>query len=201
MAVSEEEIIRQRLLFDGEGTGEDRRIQTLLKTIVKWCNTDANRDECNLTYQRIIALLNQCEYAMIKNHLVYEMNMKERKNYEALFKEIEQGIMQAKEDIAQCKVELQQAKKIRKNRQEYDALAKVIELHPDRKQSQAETDALKEDLTRLEQTKNEILKKLDVRGKQLHALVHCIHVLQQTLDADSSSASSNKPDEVSMDVS
>ena len=82
MAVSEEEIIRCRLLFDGEGTGDDRRIQTLLKTIVKWCHTDTNYDESNLTYQKIIALLNQCEYSMVKNHLVYEMNNVERKNYE-----------------------------------------------------------------------------------------------------------------------
>ena len=82
MAVSEEEIIRCRLLFDGEGTGDDRRIQTLLKTIVKWCHSDCSREESNLTYQKIIALLNQCEYSMVKNHLVYEMNTIERKNYE-----------------------------------------------------------------------------------------------------------------------
>ena len=84
MAVVEEEIIRHRLLFDGEGTGDDRRIQTLLKTIVKWCHSDTDQDECNLSYQRIIALLNQCEYAIVKNHLVYEMNIKERKNYEVI---------------------------------------------------------------------------------------------------------------------
>lgn len=85
MATSEEEIIRHRLLFDGEGTGDDRRIQTLLKTIVKWCHTDATQEESNLSYQRIIALLNQCEYAMVKNHIVYEMNNKERKNYEVRY--------------------------------------------------------------------------------------------------------------------
>ena len=85
MAASEEEIIRHRLLFDGEGTGDDRRIQTLLKTIVKWCHTDATQEESNLSYQRIIALLNQCEYAMVKNHIVYEMNNKERKNYEVRY--------------------------------------------------------------------------------------------------------------------
>lgn len=82
MAVSEEEIIRNRLLFDGEGTGDDRRIQTLLKTIVKWCHADSSREESKLTYQKIIALLNQCEYAMVKNHLVYEMNNIEKRNYE-----------------------------------------------------------------------------------------------------------------------
>lgn len=82
MAVSEEEVIRNRLLFDGEGTGDDRRIQTLMKTIVKWCHSDASQEESSLTYQKIVALLSQCEYSMVKNHLVYEMNIIERKNYE-----------------------------------------------------------------------------------------------------------------------
>ena len=82
--MSEEEIIRSRLLFDGEGTGDDRRIQTLLKTIVKWCHSDSTREESNLTYQKIIALLNQCEYSIVKNHLVYEMNNIERRNYEVI---------------------------------------------------------------------------------------------------------------------
>jgi len=187
MAVSEEEIIRCRLLFDGEGTGDDRRIQTLLKTIVKWCHSDCSREESNLTYQKIIALLNQCEYSMVKNHLVYEMNTIERKNYEKLLQDIEKEITEAREEIAACKVELQNAKRVRKNRQEYDALARVIETHPDRKQLQAETDQLKEELSVQEQTKTKLTRKLDVRAKQLHALVHSLHVLQQILDEDDDS--------------
>jgi THO complex subunit 7 len=44
----------------------------------------------------------------------------------------EQSIKDAFDKIAECKTELQQAKRIRKNRQEYDALAKMIQQHPDR---------------------------------------------------------------------
>ena len=116
-----------------------------------------------------------------------------------LFEEIEKDIAQAREDIMQCKLELQQAKKIRKNKQEYDALAKIIEGHPDRKQSQAETDRLQEELESLEHTKNQLAKKLDVRGKQLHALIHTIHILQQILDEDA--PPSQKSDEIAMEMS
>ena len=113
--------------------------------------------------------------------------------------EIEKSISEAKEDISHCKLELQKAKKIRKNKQEYDSLAKVITVQPDREQSQAETEKLKEELSKLEQTKNELAKKLDMRGKQLHTLIHSIHVLQQILDDDEGLPFSHK--QSSMDIS
>lgn len=104
-----------------------------------------------------------------------------------LLTEIEKEIAEAQEEIAACKIELQQAKQIRKNRQEYDALARVIETHPDRKKSQAETDELKKQIADLEETKNKLSRKLDMRAKQLHALIHSVHVLQQILEEDEES--------------
>lgn len=34
-----EDVIRRRLLIDGDGTGDDRRLNVLLKSFIKWCNT------------------------------------------------------------------------------------------------------------------------------------------------------------------
>ena len=39
MFLNLDEIIRKRLLIDGEGAGDDRRITALLKTFLKWCNS------------------------------------------------------------------------------------------------------------------------------------------------------------------
>ena len=39
-----EEIIRRRLLFDGEGTGDERRLNVLLKTFLSWCNSNDTPD-------------------------------------------------------------------------------------------------------------------------------------------------------------
>ena len=33
-----EDVIRRRLLIDGDGTGDDRRLNVLLKSFIKWCN-------------------------------------------------------------------------------------------------------------------------------------------------------------------
>ena len=45
---------------------------------------------------------------------------------------IDEDLKNAVVKIEDCKKELEKAKVIRKNRQEYDALAKIINEHPDR---------------------------------------------------------------------
>lgn len=43
--MSEEEVIRRRLLLDGDGTGDDRRLNILFKTMLKWCNGTEDSEE------------------------------------------------------------------------------------------------------------------------------------------------------------
>lgn len=43
--MSDEEVIRRRLLVDGDGTGDDRRLNILFKTMLKWCNSTEDMEE------------------------------------------------------------------------------------------------------------------------------------------------------------
>jgi len=182
--VTEEEVIRRRLLFDGDGTGDDKRITTILKTIIKWSSTPYDDEERNLHYQKILALLDQAEYYMTKHHFSYLMNIKERENYEQLFLHIKQQILDAKQDIAECKVQLQEAKVVRKNKQEYDALAKIIEKHPERKLTDHEIEQLEGDINALNVKKQTLMQKLEMRQKQFHVLIYSVQLLQQILQED-----------------
>uniref|UniRef100_A0A8C4UZD1 THO complex 7 n=1 Tax=Falco tinnunculus TaxID=100819 RepID=A0A8C4UZD1_FALTI len=130
-AVTDDEVIRKRLLIDGDGAGDDRRINLLVKSFIKWCNS-GSQEEGYSQYQRMLSTLSQCEFSMGKTLLVYDMNLREMENYEKIYKDIENSIAAAHEKISECKKQILQAKRIRKNRQEYDALAKVIQHHPDR---------------------------------------------------------------------
>ena len=47
--VTEDDVIRKRLLMDGEGSGEEKRVVNLLKTFVKWVK-EPNSDEA--TFQK-----------------------------------------------------------------------------------------------------------------------------------------------------
>ncbi|MEE6501904.1 hypothetical protein FKM82_004354 [Ascaphus truei] len=100
----------------------------------------------------------------------------------------ESSIAAAHEKISECKKQILQAKRIRKNRQEYDALAKVIQHHPDRHETLKQLEALGKELQQLSRTKENVEDKLELRRKQFHVLLSTIHELQQTLENDEKNA-------------
>ena len=89
--------------------------------------------------------------------------------------------MSAREEIEETKAELVEAKRIRKNRMEYDALAKVIMNHSDRETSEARLEQVKAEQKQLEEKQVKLEDKLDIRKKQFHVLVSTIHQLQVTM--------------------
>ncbi|KAF0035221.1 hypothetical protein F2P81_012979 [Scophthalmus maximus] len=181
----DDEVIRKRLLIDGDGAGDDRRINVLLKSFTKWCNSSGTPEE-GFT-QRMLGTLAQCEFSMGKTLMVYDMNLREMENYEKIYTNIEQNITSAHEKITECKKEIQRAKRIRKNRQEYDALAKVIQQHPDRHETLKQLEALDKELQQLSHIKENVDAKLELRKKQFHVLLSTIQELQQTLENDEKS--------------
>lgn len=187
--MSDEEVIRRRLLIDGDGTGDDRRITILLKSFIKWVNSS---DVDNTLHERMLSQLAQCEFAQRKSRLVSNMSQEELKSYEQLSKEIEIQIEEAKRDIEKTKAELQDAKRVRKNRVEYDVLAKVINEQPDRVETNLKLATLREELGRLKEKSEQLEHKLEMRRKQFHVLISSIHSLQGMLD---------EGDEEIMDVS
>lgn len=182
-AVTDDEVIRKRLLIDGDGAGDDRRINVLLKSFTKWCNSTGSPEEGFTQYQRMLGTLAQCEFSMGKTLLVYDMNLREMENYEKIYTDIEQNITSAHDKISECKKEIQRAKRIRKNRQEYDALAKVIQQHPDRHETLKQLEALDKELQQLSHIKENVEDKLELRKKQFHVLLSTIQELQQTLES------------------
>lgn len=138
-----EEVIRRRLLIDGDGTGDDRRINVLLKSFIKWVN---NRDADNNLHERMLSQLAQCEFAQKKSRFVSNMSQEELRNYENLSKQIEIEIEEAKKNIEITKIGLEEAKRVRKNRIEYDVLAKVINEQPDRVETNLKLNTLRDEL-------------------------------------------------------
>ncbi len=184
MSVSEDEVIRRKLLIDGDGGTDDRRISTLIKHYVKWCTLDPNSEEGSILSQKIEQQLQLCEFTMEKTNSMYYMNKKEQENYEKLNKRIENEISDGYSKISDCKSELTQAKRIRRNRQEYDTLAKVIQEHPSRTDTLDKLADLDKELASLKESKASLDEKLDLRRKQFHVLVSAIHQMQSILNDD-----------------
>ncbi|RZF37182.1 hypothetical protein LSTR_LSTR009707 [Laodelphax striatellus] len=185
--MTDEEVIRRRLLIDGDGTGDDRRLNVLLKNFIKWCNTPIdNPSESQLSQDRMLNQLSQCEYTFSKCRLLAGMCDAELQNYKNLSTQIASDIESAKEDIETTKAQFKEAKTIRKNRVEYEVLAKIINEQPDRKQTCEVLSQIQKELRNLEETKAQLEKKWDLRRKQFHVLVSSIHQLQGLLDENES---------------
>ena len=184
MSYTEEDVMKMRLLVDGDGTGDDRRLNMLLKALIKWCNSEEDQQTCELQYQRMLTQLAGIEWNMTKSRMAAAMNQAELENYEVLHQKVEAGICEAREEIEGTKAELVEAKRIRKNRMEYDALAKVIMTHPDRDTSEARIEQLKAEQLQLEEKEVKLDQKLDIRKKQFHVLVSSIHQMQDLLAND-----------------
>jgi THO complex subunit 7 len=130
----------------------------------------------------MLVQLAQCEFAMQKSDFAGNMMNQELKNYETISKTIETGIEKAKSQIENQKQNLIVAKKIRKNRMEYDVLAKVINQQPDRKDTVAQLDELKRELKELEDRNIHLQRKLDVKQKEFTVLMRSIAELSKLSD-------------------
>lgn len=194
--VTEDEIIRRKLLIDGDGMGDDRRLNMLLKVFLKWCMTDDDTEEENrIVYERMLMTLAQCEFSIAKSQHVLAMNDAEMKNYEKLYSEIEVGIANAQKKIVENKLELQKAKSIRKNKQEYDALAKVIATQPDRRGMLAQLECLEKQIRSLQESQQALDSRLEHRRRQFHVLLSSVHELGRILkDEENADAESQAMD-------
>lgn len=152
-------------------------------------------------HDRLQSQLAQCEFAVTKSQLSSRMMASELENYEQLSHVIEKGINSAKLHIESSKAELKHAKTIRKNRMEYDVLAKVINEQPDRKQTEEKLKKLKRELSHLEESKEQLEKKLELRRKQFHVLISSIQQLQSLLEENDSDDSMISLDDEDMDLS
>jgi THO complex subunit 7 len=198
--------MKRKLLIDGDGIGDDRRINFALKQFIKWCLTDDETqeeryssktqlfefqrsiDKCfsliksQLNYERILLTLTQCELSMTKSEQTLKMINEEMKNYETLYKKIDKSIIEAQQKLINCKQELVEAKRIRKNKSEYDAMANVINKHVDRSQTMASLTQLENQIKQLQDTKNQMETKLERRRKQFQVLLGAAHQLQNILN-------------------
>jgi THO complex subunit 7 len=185
--MNDDEVMKRKLLIDGDGIGDDRRINFALKQFIKWCLTDdETQEDSQLNYERILLTLTQCELSMTKSEQTLKMINEEMKNYETLYKKIDKSIIEAQQKLINCKQELVEAKRIRKNKCEYDSMANVINKHLDRSQTMATLTQLENQIKQLQETKHQIDTKLERRRKQFQVLLGAAHQLQNILNEEES---------------
>ena len=122
------------------------------------------------------------------------MMSEELKNYKNISKSIYSSIDTVKSQIDLYKESLKVAKKIRKNRMEYDVLAKIINKQPDRKETIQKHKQLQEELDGLHEERLQLNKKLDTKKKEFSVLMNSIKELEMILAQYSSSDKNEESD-------
>ena len=81
----------------------------------------------------------------------------------------EQSIGECQDNIGKAREELKSAIQIRRNRQQYDSLARIIQQHPDRVHTQEEIGTLQQELDQLTQTRDGLIGKVCAVGAVLQS--------------------------------
>lgn len=112
-----EEVIKRRLIFDGDGTGDDRRFNLMLKMITKFINAgEETPEDAQQRYDKILAQLSMIEHARRRSELVTKSNDEQLLKYQKLYGDYEDKIRDIKKEIAKQRIELEKAKTIKQNR-------------------------------------------------------------------------------------
>ncbi|KAK7069043.1 THO complex subunit 7 [Halocaridina rubra] len=182
--MGDDDIIRRRLMIDGEGTGDVRQMMMFMKSFIKWCTSDDTSQESQIQHDRLLTQLAATEHSSLKWKSIIDMNEIEIKHYDALRDETSENVKKACLAIEDAKQELEEARQVRRNRLEYDALARLIKEHPPRSDTANKLADLNQQLQSLKAKRDSLEEKLSLRRKQLHVLVTSLYQLKQTLQYD-----------------
>ena len=179
----EDDIIKRKLLIDGDGVGDDRRINILLKSFLKWSatlpSTQATAGESNagqmeeddFNFEKLKGLVSNCKNAMQKSILVQKTNQDEIEYYQLLRNQIQNQIEQMQQQILSLKQRLQDVQQEKRHKLEYNDLCNVIEAQPERKLSQNMLIKVEGDLQRLQQLTVKLNALMEERRQQFERLV------------------------------
>jgi THO complex subunit 7 len=120
-----------------------------------------------------------------KAKIVQKVTSEEAVNYENLVSIIEDKIEIAKKEIEEIKEKLGEAKKLRRNRLEYDAVAVEVSKLPNKELTAAKLEGIRLDLVKLREIEETVEDVFQQRQKQFLVLVQSANRLQELLDQES----------------
>lgn len=177
-------MIKRRLLFDGDGTGDDRRLNLMLKMIAKHIYSSEENPQEPQVFQKLLAQLNLCELSRNRSELVHKATEAQKQQYIELHKEYEQKIADIKKEIEVKQKELEQAKQMKQNKIMYDLLAQSVAKEPTRQDTNSKLTDLQSELKDLSEMKKKCDLDLDQRRKQCYVLSTSANALAGLIEND-----------------
>ena len=161
----------------------DFLLKGLAKRFFALCD-EKEGDEASAAQAAFLKELHLFEFEVSKAKRIRNANHRELESYAKKQGAVEQKITQTTADISQLKQDLQEARVERKNKEEYDLIArKILEL-PSRQETTDNITRLKTEIAGLEKEDERLTGQTSHRAKQFRLLMHLIVDLEQTLKAE-----------------
>ncbi|EFP03522.1 hypothetical protein CRE_15792 [Caenorhabditis remanei] len=161
-----EETYLRKLISDGEGVGEDRRVQQ----VAAFFRESRKVEEPKIAeVLKITKALELMELSMLKQQQIAQMNKKQATEFDSFAGEIDSEIDLMYKKMEEAKLELAEAKTVKKNRQEYRKLVNVMNEVPTRAETMRKLEEVKDDLERQHERQKILEAKLLDRRNHLQA--------------------------------
>jgi len=155
----------------------------LVEDFLKWANTTPAGGE-DAAFAGMLLQLEKIKFQATKTDMTVHMNTREAASYASKTREIEKNISQTEADIETKRLDLDEAKGIRKNREEYDALSGVIQKTAARQDTLKNIAEVETALEQLGQESADLESQLQTRQRQYALLLHSLRdILESTDDA------------------
>lgn len=131
---------------------------------------------------RLIIVFEKVEFAFMRTELVHMMNTEEKCHYDELVTSINKDIDNTQSLIETLRDEFSEAQLVQQHRQEYDAMAGVIQKTPGRQESITKIKQLEDQLEGLRTKQARLVERLSLHRKQGYLLSFALHQLIDIID-------------------
>lgn len=153
-------------MFDGEGIGDDRRINLLQKVLASWVSSKNTPESENLLmFNKALSLLRAIECSRIKSDLTKKSNEEELKLFKDFQDRTRKNIESIKETIDASKIILLEVQQEKQHKLNYNMITESITAVASRRETTDIVTSLKENILDLEK-QNSILNANWVRWRQ-----------------------------------
>ncbi|GMR47386.1 hypothetical protein PMAYCL1PPCAC_17581 [Pristionchus mayeri] len=190
-----EDVVHRKLAADGEGIGDEKRVLAILNTIRSIENGKATVQDA----VKALKSLDILELNAEKQRVITEMCSEQVHEYDRLATEIVDQMSSSAASMEAAKKELLAARQIRRNRQEYNLLVKMIDELPSRSETQRKLEDLSDDLNIQQEKQKHLENKLAERRNNMIAFNIIVENLRQLIDEDESEMSGGNGEEEDKD--
>ncbi|PAV84759.1 hypothetical protein WR25_14622 isoform B [Diploscapter pachys] len=172
-----DEVALRKLQADGDGAGEEKRIQILINSVkeIVAAGDEQKLEECVKALKQIDSI----ELTAIKIMHVTSRILAEIEELKKTSEEVKQSIEQSRTKMEESKKRLQEVRIIRRNKQEYSQLVNVIEENPSRVETNRRIHELQDELVQLQERQKQLEQKLSERRAQLQSFNAVLMVFQK----------------------